>query len=52
MVPVSDNSAAPADETRVRSKTVNNRATATAMAWAWQKSQAYKNIYRKKESDY
>ena len=52
MAPVSDNSAAPADETKVRSKIVNNRATAAATEWAWQKSQAYKTIYRKKKSDY
>lgn len=52
MAPVSDNSAAPADETKVRSKIVNNRATAAAMEWAWQKSQAYKTTYRKKKSGY
>lgn len=52
MAPVSDNSAATADETKVRSKIVNNRATAAAMEWAWQKNQAYKTIYRKKKSDY
>lgn len=52
MAPASDNSADPADETKVRSKTVNNRATAAAMEWAQRKSQAYRNIYRKKRSDY
>jgi len=49
MAPVSDNSAAPADKTKIWSKIVNNRATAAAVEWAWQKSQAYKTIYRKKE---
>lgn len=47
MAPASDNSAVPADETKVRSKTVNNRATAAAREWAWQKTQVYKIIYRK-----
>lgn len=48
MAPASDNSAAPADETKVRSKTVNNRATAAAREWVWQKTQVYKIIYRKR----
>lgn len=47
MARASDISAAPADETEVRSKAVNNRATVATREWAWQKRQTYKS-----KSDY
>lgn len=42
MPPARDISAAPADETEVRSKAVHNRATVATRQWAWQKRQTYK----------